>query len=81
MAISLLNEVVECIQNNCGWDQDVFTLISWKRLCCFEDDNDIRDNDKGTQHTESMSICDMEMGAEEECLRMRILNAYYFPTS
>jgi len=74
-AISLLDAVRECLTKNCGWDQEVFSSIAWKKQCCYVDDNDADDK----AHDESTFACD-KAEATEECLQMRILSVNYFPT-
>ena len=65
-AISLLDEVCQCLKKNCGWDQSMFTSIAWKTQCCVVDDN---------TNTAQESTCEAA-----ECLRIRVLSVYYFPT-
>lgn len=66
-ALSLLGEVVKCLEKECGWDQRVFSDLAWKRQCCTVDDNvDIA----------HASTC----AKKDDCLRIRILNTHHFPT-
>jgi len=65
-SISLLDEVCQCLRKNCGWDQSVLTSIAWKMQCCFVDDNTVMAQE---------STCEAA-----ECLRIRVLSVYYFPT-
>mgnify|MGYP001024460011 CR=1 FL=1 len=59
-----------CLHSGCGWDQKVFSSISWKMQCQFADDNAM------DAHAPPVRKADKS----ESCLRMRVLRVYSFPT-
>lgn len=71
VSISFLNEILKCLENDCGWDQQVFTSLAWtkKWKCCVDDDN----------ANVTQPACATRV--KKDCgLRIRILNTYIFPT-
>ena len=65
-----MTQVLECLDSGCGWDQKVFSSISWKMQCQFVDDNAM------DAHAPPVRKADKS----ESCLRMRVLRVYSFPT-
>jgi len=68
--ISLMTQVLECLDSGCGWDQKVFSSISWKMQCQFVDDNAMDVYAPPVEKTDK----------SESCLRVRVLSVYSFPT-
>ena len=63
---SIIAEIVECLANQCGWDQKVFTKLFWDKNCCVRNDN------------EGSRIRNVTCSGDYDCPRMRIWNSHYF---